>query len=286
MDAAVRLERPAVVELLVDPVLSEAVVAGIEGLTMRAAAFGTLGDLLVGAGRARDVAGARRLLEANGVRVVRTYAARGGDELRPNAVQQNVPGWTIFALFWLSQLLALNVLTERTGGAHVRILGSSVSRPVYLFGKLLPFLALNLIQAAAMFAVGVVVLPWLGCPRLVLADVPALIVLTAAVSLVVVAFGLLMASVSRSHFTVGVLTATLLVLMAIAGGIMVPRYLLPHSMRTLSLFLPHGWALDGYQQVLVRGAGLADILPQLGMLLAFAAVFLALAWNRMPWRPR
>jgi ABC-2 type transport system permease protein len=132
----------------------------------------------------------------------------------------------------------------------------------------------------------VVVLPWLGCPRLVLGDVAALLVLTAAVSPVVVSFGLLMASVSRSHFTVGALTATLLVLMAISGGIMVPKYLLPQAMQTMSLFLPHGWALDGYQLVLVRGAGLVDVLPQVGMLLAFAAAFFLLAWNRMPWRPR
>jgi ABC-2 type transport system permease protein len=132
----------------------------------------------------------------------------------------------------------------------------------------------------------VLVLPWLGCPRLELGDPLALLLLTAAISPVVVAFGLFMASVSRSHFTVGVLTATLLVLMAIAGGIMVPKYLMPQSMQTLSLFLPHGWALDGYQLVLVRGAGPVDVLPQVGMLLLFAAGFFLLAWNRTPWRPR
>jgi ABC-2 type transport system permease protein len=253
---------------------------------LQAAGKATVGGLLVDVGRAAGADDAQRLLAASGPRVFRTYAARRGGELRPNAVQQNVPGWTIFALFWLAQLLALNVLTERTSGAHVRILGSPVSRPVYLLGKLLPFLALNLVQAATMFAVGVLVLPWLGCPRLELGDPLALLVLTAAVSPVVVAFGLFMASVSRSHFTVGVLTATLLVLMAIAGGIMVPKYLMPRAMQTLSLFLPHGWALDGYQLVLVRGAGLADILPQVGMLLAFAAGFFLLAWSRTPWRPR
>jgi ABC-2 type transport system permease protein len=286
MSAGIRLETAASVELLADPVLSESIVAGVESLVFQAAARGTVGYLLPRSGLAGSAAEARRLMETNGPRVAVRTAARRTDELRPNAVQQNVPAWTIFALFWLAQLLALNVLTERTSGAHVRIIGAPVSRAVYLLGKFLPFLALNLIQAAVMFAVGVVVLPWLGCPRLVLGDVVALLALTAAVSPVVVSFGLLMASVSRSHFTVGALTATLLVLMAITGGIMVPKYLLPRAMQTMSLFLPHGWALDGYQLVLVRGAGLVDVLPQVGMLLAFAAAFFLLAWNRMPWRPR
>jgi len=286
LDAALRLDATAKVEMIVDPVLSPPVVEGVESLIYRAAAAGAIGYLLVRSGRADGGEAAQKLLDASGPRVTKTYATPRDDELRPNSVQQNVPGWTIFALFWLSQLLALNVFIEMSSGAHVRILASPTSRGVYLLGKFLPFFALNLIQAATMFAVGVIVLPWFGCPRLALVNVPALLALTAAVSLVVVAFGLLMASVSRSNFVAGALTATLLVLMAIAGGIMVPKYIMPRSMRTLSLFLPHGWAVDGYQKVLVRGAGFADILPQIGALLAFAAAFFLVAWNRLPWRQR
>jgi len=286
MSAGIRLEAPAKVELIADPVLSVPVVGGVESLVVKSAASGSIGYLLVRSGQAESPEAALKILETRGLKFEKTYATRRGEQIRPNAVQQNVPGWTIFALFWLAQLLAINVLTEVTSGAHVRILASPLSRPVYLLGKFLPFLALNLVQAATMFAVGVLVLPRLGCPRLVLSNIPALVVLSASVSLVVVSFGLLMASISKSHFTVGAVTATLLVLMAIGGGIMVPKYIMPRGMQTLSLFLPHGWALDGYQKVLVRGAGLAETMPQVGALLGFAAAFFAAAWNRLPWRPR
>ena len=37
------------------------------------------------------------------------------------------------------------------------------------------------------------------------------------------------------------------------------------------------WALEAYQEIMVRGGGLMDVLPHCGVLLAFTAAFFAVA---------
>ena len=61
-----------------------------------------------------------------------------------------------------------------------------------------------------------------------------------------------------------------------------PRDLMPEKMKVASLVTPHAWALDAYSQLL--GNPNPDpifILGSCGMLLAFGAVFTAIAWWRM-----
>jgi ABC-2 type transport system permease protein len=44
-------------------------------------------------------------------------------------------------------------------------------------------------------------------------------------------------------------------------------------MQSMAHFVPHYWAMQGFQDVLVRGAAVASILPEAGALAAFAVVF-------------
>ena len=57
---------------------------------------------------------------------------------------------------------------------------------------------------------------------------------------------------------------------------MVPPEIFPEPMATISWLTPHRWALDGFRE-LIAGADLVAILPQLGVLLAVAALILAVA---------
>lgn len=63
---------------------------------------------------------------------------------------------------------------------------------------------------------------------------------------------------------------------AALGGAMAPPEIFPPVMQAVSRLTPHRWAIDGLRQ-LVAGGGLVEILPQLSVLLTFAAVLLALA---------
>ena len=62
---------------------------------------------------------------------------------------------------------------------------------------------------------------------------------------------------------------------------MVPKLVMPEAMQTASWFVPQGWALEGYLDLLVRGRGVRDILPHAGVLLGFALVSFAASAVRM-----
>jgi ABC-2 type transport system permease protein len=63
--------------------------------------------------------------------------------------------------------------------------------------------------------------------------------------------------------------------LAALGGCMVPLEVFPDTMRTLAHVTPHAWANEAFEELTQNGAGIAEVLPQLGVLAAFAAVFLA-----------
>ena len=61
---------------------------------------------------------------------------------------------------------------------------------------------------------------------------------------------------------------------------MVPPEIFPPVMQTISWFTPHRWTLDGFRE-LIAGGSIVDVLPQLGVLAAFAVVLLGLATWRL-----
>ncbi len=58
------------------------------------------------------------------------------------------------------------------------------------------------------------------------------------------------------------------------GGAFIPIGQMPGFLRPLSASTPVFWATDAFNTLILRGGGLADILPNLGVLFAVGAVFL------------
>jgi ABC-2 type transport system permease protein len=52
-------------------------------------------------------------------------------------------------------------------------------------------------------------------------------------------------------------------------------------MQRIAHITPHAWALDGFAELVRRGGGVVDILPELGVLAAYAVVLFALASWRL-----
>jgi len=205
-------------------------------------------------------------------------------EQLPNSVQQNVPGWTLFGVFFIAQTLAASLLEEKKVGTFRRLLAAPMSRAALLLGKLTPFLIVNLIQIVLMFAVGVFIMPFVGAPKLELGSHPgALILVSLAASLTATGLGLLIAAIAKTSEQISGLGTLLVVTMAALGGVMVPRYIMPDFMQTIGLISPHAWALTAYQDVLVRGYGAAQVMPEVVTLMGFAAVFFGVSLWRFRW---
>jgi len=91
------------------------------------------------------------------VTVERTTPAGMQVEKYPDTFQQNVPGYTIYGIFWIVSLLAGSVLEEKREGTFRRLLVAPMNRAVMLAGKLVPYYIINLIQLVIMLGVQPVV---------------------------------------------------------------------------------------------------------------------------------
>ena len=69
--------------------------------------------------------------------------------------------------------------------------------------------------------------------------------------------------------------------LAALGGSMAPLEIFPETMRTIAHFTPHAWGNDAFADLVRRDGGVADILPEVGVLAAFAVVLLSLATWRL-----
>lgn len=195
----------------------------------------------------------------------------------PTSAEQNVPGYTIYGVFFIIGTISVSLFREKNEGTFRRLQAAPISRAALLIGKLLPYYLVNLIQIAIMFTVGVVVFHIsLGAYPIVL--VPISLATAAAAT----GLGLLIASLGKTQEQVGSLSTVLSIVMSALGGMMVPSYVMPAFMQKLSVLIPHYWALLGFQDVIVRGLGMSAVLPAVGVLLGYALVF----WVVAVWRFR
>ncbi|HPH95620.1 MAG TPA: ABC transporter permease [Anaerolineaceae bacterium] len=189
----------------------------------------------------------------------------------PDTYQQTVPGYTVMYVFFLIAYLNASIREERHFGTFRRLLSTPISRPALLGGKLAAAIFIGMVQVAIMFGMGYLMFGLeLGHDWL------ALFLLTLALVTCATAIGL---ASGASRISSGILTAPLII-GALLGGCMFPVDLMPSFLRTIGLFMPHTHALIGYQNLMVRGYGLVEVLPQIGILLLFAAVFFFYAVKR------
>jgi ABC-2 type transport system permease protein len=190
---------------------------------------------------------------------------------RPTATEQNVPAYTIFGVFFIILTLASSFVQEKKEGTFQRLLAAPLPKLALLLGKLFPYYLVNLIQIALMFSVGVLLF------GIQLGNLPALIVLSLALAAAANGLGLFVAALGKTEAQVGGFSVLLAITLAALGGMMVPTFIMPDVMKTISLFTPHAWALAGFHDIIIRGLGLKQVVLEVGVLLGFACLFFVLA---------
>ena len=95
------------------------------------------------------------------------------------------------------------------------------------------------------------------------------------------AAGVLMGSVFSNDQQAGGVGVMLSIGLGALGGCMLPLELFSPTMQRVAHITPHAWALDGYAELVRHGGNTLDILPELGVLVAYAAVLFAVAAWRL-----
>lgn len=218
---------------------------------------------------------ASTLLDNTMVEVERAVAGA-----QPSAVQQNVPAWLVFGMFFVVASIAGLFVNERSCGALSRLRSLGASPVQLIAAKIVPYMAVNGLQAALMLAVGVWLMPLIGGEGLSLQGIhwPALLLVLFSVSAAAVSLALTVASLVSTHGQAATLGPILNVLMAALGGVMVPLFVMPEVMQKIAAYSPMNWGLEGLLAVLLRGADIVTVLPEIARLLSFAFLMLLSAY--------
>ncbi|MDR1888378.1 MAG: ABC transporter permease [Zoogloeaceae bacterium] len=226
----------------------------------------------------------RRMMARTGSPEITVEAVGHGVEpgaAPPSAVQQNVPAWLIFSMFFVVIPISAVFIGERQHGALQRLRTQQVSFGFVLAGKFLPYVLVNQVQAVVMVGIGRWLVPLCGGEALTLPDgasaLAALWLVSLAVSVAAVGWALFIASLARSSEQATILGGVGNILMGAIGGIMVPRFVMPAAMQAWTRISPMNWALEGFHQVMLRQGGVADILPAAAALVCFGFAALGAA---------
>lgn len=209
-----------------------------------------------------------------GLSLIETHYARSpaATAVSLTAVQQSVPAWLVFGMFFVVVPLSTIFVAEKQQGTLPRLRSLRVPVRLMLAGKVFPFYAVNLAQTAFMMLVGAYIVPFFGGDALLL-DVswPALWLIASATSLAAIGFALAVAAFARTTEHATIAGAATIILLAALGGVMVPKMVMPLAMQKATVFSPMAWALEGFLDIFARGATASAVLAPSLMLLAFAA---------------
>lgn len=164
------------------------------------------------------------------------------------------------------------LLDEEEAGTLDRLIGSRAGMTGVLVGKWLFLMMMGVAQLTVMFSWGAIMfhLPLLD-------HLPGFFIMAVATASAASAFGLVLATISRSRAQLSGLSTIIILAMSAMGGSMFPRFMMSDTMQQIGLVTFNAWALDGFLKVFWYEAPLTQLWPQLAVLFGLAALFFTLA---------
>jgi len=177
-----------------------------------------------------------------------------------------------FALFLIFLLTCVAFLRERTTGTMERLAASPISRGEIVVGYMLGFGLFALIQSAiiVLFTAYVLQVQYRG-------NLLWVFLVTLLLALGSVNLGIFLSSFAHTELQAVQFIPLVLVPQALLCGLLWPVKDMPGWLQAVSQVLPLTYANQAMTNIMIRGKGLADILPQLGALALFAALFVVIA---------
>lgn len=191
-----------------------------------------------------------------------------GRRPRPAGFSFSLPGNLV--MYLLMNLLIFGgatLATSRRGGLLRRVSVAPVSRGALVAGTILGLILLGAVQIAVVLAFGGLALGVnLG------ANLPAIALVLLVFAWAAASAGVLIGSLVDAPERVAAVCVFTSLLLAALGGCWWPVEIAPPALQTVAACLPTGWALGALHRLISFGGGLADVVPALLKLSAFAVV--------------
>ena len=280
MDSELREGRSVAVEILAEQAngSQQAAVAAVssvvaaQGAQVQAAQFATgrgFGDFYTNLSLAGRLQQTVARVEAT------TLQVESRSDTLPEGFSYSAPTMLVMFVFLTALAGGASIIETRRLGMYERMGAAPVSTSAIIAGEALGYGAIALTQSTIIVVMGAVLFGvswgnWLAAA-----------VLVVVWSLVGSGAGMLSGTLFRTPEQATAIGPALGIALAMLGGCMWPLSIVSSLMRTVGHVAPQAWAVDAWTALLSRGATLATIGPQVGVLTGFAAAFLVLATVRM-----
>lgn len=185
-----------------------------------------------------------------------------------NGAEQAVPGMAAMFATFTGSFAGFTFFREHGWHTWDRLRASQATTPDIMVGKLAPTLIIAVAQMFALFALGVVLFD-----LVVSGSWLALSMIVVGFSLAMLSFGMAITSLSRTSVQLNTYVNLAGIVFAGMGGALVPITGLPDWVQTAGRLTPTYWAMDGFLDVILDGAGIARVTVPTLILLVFTAVF-------------
>jgi len=183
-----------------------------------------------------------------------------------------IPGYLVMFVFFGAALGAETIVRERQNNTLERLMASSVKREAILGGIFTGTAAKGLVQILLFWLVGLLAFNMdLG------ASPAAVIILSILMVIMSAAFAIMLATLVRTQRSAGSIAVLASLVLAPLGGCWWPLFFLPDWMQALAKITPHGWATTGFNKLILFGADFSAVVPEMLVLLGFAALFSVIA---------
>ena len=178
----------------------------------------------------------------------------------------------VFALFFTFIFTGVSFLRERSQGTLERLMTTPVGRWDILLGYLFGFLIFATIQTVVVlvFTVTALQINYQG-------DLWQIFALLTILTVVSVSLGVFISTFANNEFQVVQFIPMVFVPQVFLSGIFLPIHEMPGYLEVIARFLPLTYAVEALQDIMLRGESLGGVVPEMGVLVGFAAALLALA---------
>lgn len=169
-----------------------------------------------------------------------------------------VPGLVGIILQLVTVMLtAFSIVRERELGTYEQLMVTPVGAWGLLLGKLLPYMAIAMIETALVLIlmVHVFAVPIRG-------SLPLLLVLTALFVLTALALGVIISTAARTQAEAMQATFLILLPSILLSGFVFPLQTIPETIRPLTLLIPVRYFIEILRAIIVRGGPFAEVWEQ------------------------
>jgi ABC-2 type transport system permease protein len=189
-----------------------------------------------------------------------------------NAFGQASPGmivqFSVFGLITASNILVL----ERKFGVLARMLTTPITRVQIIGGHVLAMFILVIVQVGILILVGQFIfdLDYFN-------QTLATLLMVLSLAFFASSLGLLIGSISKSEDQVIMFSMLAMFILSAMGGAWFPLDITGETFSRIGHLLPTAWAMDGFQNIILRSQGLESVFLPIGILLGYGVVCFAIA---------